>query len=218
MFDVSVQSEFVLRLAAALLCGTAIGIERSYRNKGAGVRTHCIIAIAAALYMITSTLGFTDMPAERSADTARIAAQAISGIGFLGAGAIFKNESLVTGLSTAAGMWFTAGVGLCCGCGMKLLAIICTAVIVFTQLMSKTDNISVNERPIRFEIVNTPRAWELLEEFKKKYGITTISTSVERHGGDKLLLELRTQRGKPIPFDEAAGFCKEHDEIIAIVR
>ena len=212
------QLDLVVRVCAAMLCGAIIGLERSFRTRDAGIRTHCIIAVASALFMIVSTLGFTDMAPEHSADTARIAAQAVSGIGFLGAGAIFKNESTVKGLSTAAGMWFTAGVGICCGSGMKLLAIICTAVIVLTQLMSKSDAEGVNERLIHIEMTNTPQAFELLEQLKKKFGVTTLSTTIERHGDDRLLLAIRTQRSKPIPFDEAASFCKEHDEIIAIVR
>lgn len=212
------QLDLVIRVCTALLCGAVIGLERSFRSRDAGIRTHCIIAVASALFMIVSKLGFTDMAPERSADTARIAAQAVSGIGFLCAGVIFKNETTVKGLSTAAGIWSTACVGICCGSGMKLLAVIGTAVIVATQLFSKQDSGSVNERLLHVEMVNSPQAWEILESLKKKYGVTTLGTKIERHGDDKLLLAIRVQRTKPIPFAEVAKVCKEYEEIIAIVR
>ena len=99
--------EFLFRILLSAALGAAIGLERTKRQKEAGVRTHCIIACASAVFMILSKYAFIDTAAldgSRGADTARIAAQVVSGISFLGAGVIFKNGSSIRGLTTAAGM------------------------------------------------------------------------------------------------------------------
>ena len=133
----------VLRVILAGICGGAIGFERTKRLKEAGIRTHCIIAIAACLFMILSKYGFTDMestsgllyPGTKGADPSRIASQIVSGISFLGVGVIFRNGTSVKGLTTAAGIWATAAVGMSLGCGMYWLGLSVTAMIVFTQLI-----------------------------------------------------------------------------------
>ena len=105
------QLVLTLRIIAAGICGSIIGAERSNRSKSAGVRTHCIVAIGAALMMAISKYGFSDTVSGelgmRGADGARIAAQVVSGIGFLGAGMIFVHKNSITGLTTAAGIWAT---------------------------------------------------------------------------------------------------------------
>ena len=116
-FSIWQSIDFFVRLVAACLCGAAIGFERSKRFKGAGLRTHIIVCCGAALMMIISKYGFADMTSmdgimfngTRGADSARIAAQVVSGISFLGAGVIFKHGSSIRGLTTAAGVWATAG-------------------------------------------------------------------------------------------------------------
>ena len=133
--------EFLLRIVAACACGAAIGYERSRRFKEAGIRTHVIVCCAAALIMIVSKYGFVDMgtsgtgyfPGTSGADPARISAAVISGIGFLGAGAIFRNKNAIKGLTTAAGLWATAGIGLAIGAGMYLLGITVSFVICLMQ-------------------------------------------------------------------------------------
>ena len=117
--------DFLLRILAACFCGACIGFERTKRFKEAGIRTHIIVCCAASLIMIVSKYGFADLTnagggvfnGTRGADPARIAAQVVSGISFLGAGVIFKNGSAVKGLTTAAGIWATAGIGLALGAG-----------------------------------------------------------------------------------------------------
>ncbi|HBE87024.1 MAG TPA: magnesium transporter MgtC, partial [Lachnoclostridium sp.] len=109
-----IQLEYMLRIITAGLLGFLIGSERKNRNKSAGIRTHAIVAIGSALMMVVSKYGFPDIP---TSDGARIAAQVVSGIGFLGAGVIFVRNNLVNGLTTAAGIWATAGVGLALGAG-----------------------------------------------------------------------------------------------------
>ena len=104
-----VQVEYLVRIFVAACLGLLIGSERKNRNKSAGIRTHVIVALGAALIMVVSKYGFMDV---EKADAARVAAQVVSGIGFLGAGVIFVRNNLVNGLTTAAGIWATAGVGL----------------------------------------------------------------------------------------------------------
>lgn len=135
--------EFFLRLVVACVCGAAIGFERSKRYKEAGLRTHVIVCMAAALFMIVSKYGFIDMANAadafnntRAADPARVAAQVVSGISFLGAGVIFKNNSnAVKGLTTAAGIWATAAIGLAIGGGMYYLGLFGTVLIAIVQVL-----------------------------------------------------------------------------------
>ena len=128
---------YLVRILAATLCGALVGLERTKRSKEAGIRTHCIIACAAALIMIISKYGFADLLGEmgyqagtRGADPSRIAAQVITGISFLGAGVIFKNGNTVKGLTTAAGIWAMAAVGMACGAGMYSVAFLVTFLIL----------------------------------------------------------------------------------------
>ncbi|MBR3016987.1 MAG: MgtC/SapB family protein [Clostridia bacterium] len=135
--------EFFLRIAAATACGAAIGMERSRRLKEAGVRTHLLVSCAAALFVIISKYGFSDLTFSeentvwgvRGADPARIAAQVVSGISFLCAGVIFKQGPMVRGLTTAAGLWATAGIGLALGAGMYPLGLFCTGVVLLSQII-----------------------------------------------------------------------------------
>ena len=138
LFDLQ-QWCYVLRMIIAGCCGFVIGLERKNRSKEAGVRTHAVVACASALMMIISKYGFSDTAANiagmRGADGARIAAQVVSGIGFLGAGMIFVHKNTITGLTTAAGVWATAGVGLAIGAGMYVVGICAAFIIVLTQII-----------------------------------------------------------------------------------
>lgn len=132
------QLYYVIRMIAAGLCGIFIGLERRNRSKEAGVRTHCVVACASALMMIISKYGFFDLVGAdgvNGADGARIAAQVVSGIGFLGAGMIFVHKNTITGLTTAAGIWATAGVGMAIGAGMYVVGIASSLIIVFAQIV-----------------------------------------------------------------------------------
>jgi putative Mg2+ transporter-C (MgtC) family protein len=120
------EVEFLLRLFCAAVLGGIIGLEREYRSKEAGFRTHFLVALGSALFMIVSAYGFTDALNNdlQRWDLSRVAAQVVSGIGFIGAGTIIfrKTENIVSGLTTAAGLWVTAAIGLACGGGMYILS------------------------------------------------------------------------------------------------
>jgi putative Mg2+ transporter-C (MgtC) family protein len=132
-----VQMFFLLKLTAAGACGAAIGYERKNRLKEAGIRTHMLVAIGAALIMIISQYGFADLVKANgySFDPSRIAAQIVTGIGFLGAGMIFVKKQTINGLTTAAGIWATAGIGMAIGAGMYLAGIFVTIFVFIIQTL-----------------------------------------------------------------------------------
>jgi putative Mg2+ transporter-C (MgtC) family protein len=127
--------EALLRIALAALLGGAIGLEREFREHEAGLRTHMLVAVGSALFTITSAYGFRDFLVNGGsvvrADPTRIAAQIVTGIGFLGAGTIIRQGLAVRGLTTAATLWVVAAIGLSCGSGYYSAAAIATAVAVF---------------------------------------------------------------------------------------
>ena len=118
--------DITLRLVAAMFLGGSIGIEREFRSKDAGFRTHFLVALGSALFCVVSQYGFgIDLK-----DSSRVAAQVVSGIGFLGAGTIIFQKNMVRGLTTAAGLWVTAAIGLACGTGLFVVAAITTGLVL----------------------------------------------------------------------------------------
>ena len=128
------ELEFILRIFVTALLGGIIGLEREYRAKEAGFRTHFLVALGSALFMIVSAYGFEGamLTPEHRWDVSRVASQVVSGIGFIGAGTIIfhKSENVVRGLTTAAGLWVTAAIGLACGGGMYVLSIASTFLVL----------------------------------------------------------------------------------------
>src|SRR5436305_6206963 len=118
----------LLRLMVAAVLGGAIGFERELRERGAGLRTHTVVSVGAALFTLVSAYAFVGP----RVDPTRIAAQIVSGIGFLGAGAIIRQGLSVRGLTTAATLWLVAAIGLACGAGYYDAAIIATGVALVT--------------------------------------------------------------------------------------
>lgn len=137
---------WIIRILIGAICGFAIGFERKSRSKEAGIRTHTIVCMAAAIMMVVSKYGFSDQipnhDGVRGGDSARIAAQVVSGIGFLGAGIIFYKRDFLHGLTTAAGIWATAGIGLAIGSGMIVVGVFSTVVLVLLQV--------ILHKPIKF--------------------------------------------------------------------
>ena len=124
----------LVRLCVAGLCGTVIGLDWEYRVKDAGFRTHFLVALGSALMMIVSQYGFEEFLASHDGlrlDPSRIAAQVVSGIGFIGAGTIIIHRQLVRGLTTAASLWATAGIGLAAGAHMYVVAGAATLLTLF---------------------------------------------------------------------------------------
>ena len=136
--------QLVIRLLVAGVLGALIGYERELRAKGAGVRTHVLVALGAALFMIISQHGFAG--AERF-DAARVAAGVVTGIGFLGGGIIMKKNH-VSGLTTAAGLWVTGAIGMGAGCGMYLMAGVCTFLVLFCLEVLNAYSIKFGQREV----------------------------------------------------------------------
>ena len=125
--------EFVLRLFVAAMLGGVIGLEREYRAKEAGFRTHFLVALGSGLFMILSQFGFDDVLGhyeQVSLDPSRIASQVVTGIGFIGAGTIIFQKHVVRGLTTAAGLWVTSAIGMTAGAGMYVLSIATTVLVL----------------------------------------------------------------------------------------
>lgn len=118
------------RLGLALLLSSAIGIERETRQKSAGLNTYTLVGVGSAVFMLVSIYGFQDMLTQPHAalDPSRVAAQIVSGIGFIGGGIIFVRRDTVRGLTTAAGVWVVAGVGMACGGDLPLIAVATTLI------------------------------------------------------------------------------------------
>lgn len=153
------EIEMLLRLVLAVLLSGIIGMEREALNKSAGFRTHILVGIGACLMMIISlSMPFIRMPGDfgatgSSSDPARIAAQVVSGIGFLGAGAIMSSSGKVRGLTTAASLWAVAGIGLCVGAGLYVTAIGASVLTFATlSLFARVENRIQKNRIIRMEI------------------------------------------------------------------
>jgi len=184
--ELFIHSEWVLRIVVATFCGCLVGYERTNRNKEAGIRTHAIISLGSALIIIVSKYGFDDVP---SADRARVAAQIVSGIGFLGAGVIFVKHGTISGLTTAAGMWTTSGVGMCIGAGIYDIGIITTILILLLQTILHTGfafrklTTSVN---IHLEVNFRSYVIEDIQEVFQKNGIVIYDMKMEKE--DKILM------------------------------
>ena len=124
--------DYIIRLLLAAVLGGVIGLEREYHAKEAGFRTHVLVAVGSALFMLISQYGFDAFLGVKSVsfDPSRIASQVVTGIGFIGAGTIIFQKKFIRGLTTAAGIWVTGAIGLACGCGMYFIAAVTTAIVI----------------------------------------------------------------------------------------
>lgn len=210
--------EFLIRLLLSAGLGALVGLERSKRQKEAGVRTHCIIACTSALFMILSKYAFVDLVGVdglRGADPARIAAQVVSGISFLGAGVIFKNGNSIRGLTTAAGMWGTAAVGMAIGAGMYWVGLIEAAVLVGIQIVLHRFPVGADALTTQEIVVEMTDSDELLARFdalvKSHRGQITESSLTRQNG--ILCMEVTAKLDPPITHEEALAFMKANDGV-----
>ena len=155
--------DFIIRILAAAIIGGVIGIEREYRAKEAGFRTHFLVALGSALFMVVSQFGFEQTGGtvgNISLDPSRIASQVVTGIGFIGGGIIIFQKHAVRGLTTAAGLWVTSAIGLACGSGLYFLAtvtmilvLICLEVLYFAVRGVESKRITVTFAPLSKNMV-----------------------------------------------------------------
>ena len=137
--DINFDIDFIIRITFAVILGFILGLERELTNKYAGLRTHILVCLGACAFTIISIYGFPSYAdgdniilnqATGIRDTGRVAAQVVSGIGFIGAGAVLRNGPMIIGLTTAATLWISAAIGMTCGVGMYDVAIITTVASV----------------------------------------------------------------------------------------
>ena len=210
--------EFFVRLLLSAALGALVGLERSKRQKEAGVRTHCIIACTSALFMILSKYAFMDLvdiSGIRGADPARIAAQVVSGISFLGAGVIFKNGNSIRGLTTAAGMWGTAAVGMAIGAGMYWVGLIEAAILVAIQIILHRFPVgadALTTQEILVEMADTQEMQDKFDELLKKHRGQVTESSLTREEG-YLRMEITVRLEPSITHDEALAFMKANSGV-----
>lgn len=208
------MGEYYLRLLLATLLGALIGAERSFRHKDAGIRTHSVFSLAACLFMILSKYAF--FGAQGGADPTMIACQIVMGINFLGAGIIFRSGQVVShGLTTTAGVWATAAIGMACGCGLELQAILFTLLIIGLHLFLHRFNIggtTYTPQEMKLTVTNTPEIRAILKDIQQVYQISILSARYKR-SGEEIRMTLQVQMPKSIPLSDVIRIMDTHNEI-----
>lgn len=186
--------EFILRIGLACLCGAVIGIERTVRLKEAGIRTHTIVALGAALMMVVSKYGFTDAYLYGgSFDASRIASTIVTGISFLGAGVIFVRGSAIRGLTTSAGIWTTAGIGMALGAGMYEVGLAAAGMLILLQIVLHRFVGGLDGMTITEVSVTMPCAPDSIGRVKgllAQRNMEVHSCRVVRNGGSNMVLHM----------------------------
>ena len=225
-FTLIQEVEFLFRIIAASLCGALIGFERTKRFKEAGIRTHIIVGCASALMMLVSKYGFADLqnasgiffPGTDGADASRIASQVVTGISFLGAGVIFKLGSSVRGLTTAAGIWATSGIGLAIGAGMYFEGIFVTLVVLLSQFIMH--KVTVGKDSIENTAISvTVRDFE---EFKKSFsedmekrGASFSYSSISKNDNGSISLHITVQHSRKDTLENLIDYSSSDQNIIS---
>ncbi len=202
-----------IRLLTALILGFAIGFERKMRFKEAGIRTHTIVCLGACLYMLISIFAF------KGADTSRVAAQIVSGIGFIGAGMIFYHKEMVHGLTTAAGIWATAAIGMTAGAGWYLISIIATVLIILIQCILHL-NVKVfhSHRFVKINVIFTDETGDVGERIRNMFEIERFNRISAKRENENIVYSVVITTDKIISAGEIHYLLLKNPEIISIVR
>ena len=199
----------ILKIGVALVCGILLGIEREIKDKPAGLRTMVLITVGSTLYMIVSEL--IPLVAEgpesiTRADPSRIAAQVVTGIGFLGAGAIIRGRGSIHGLTTAAVIWIAAGIGLCVGAGFPILGFSTTIVVLITLILMDPLRRWLSRRAaartLRFRLNNDELLLRRVEYLMEQFDVREQEYNVSLHAPDELEIEVSVRAES----DSAARF------------
>ena len=198
------------RLILAAILGAVIGIEREIKNRAAGFRTHIIVSVGACLIMLIGIDGIGKFSSDTARDTARIAGQVISGIGFFGAGTILQKKNAVTGLTTAATLWLSAAIGLAVGLGYYEGAIIATVICLVTLISLNKISDLINKKTIKsysmiFDTYNFNQ--DSFYEFTSKEGVEIRKLDIiDEEMDDKSMIEVTFSFNKNYDID---GFFKK---------
>ena len=223
--------ELMLRIVAAGICGAAVGLERSKRLKEAGLRTHCVVALASALFMIISKYGFADLAlydasgelirdgffaGTKGADPSRIASGIVSGVGFLGAGVIFKNGNVVRGITTAAGIWATSAIGMAFGSGMYLIGLFTTLFIMVVQIILHkfpVGNDAYNANEIVITMEDTEESRKILQNTIKRPLVVSFKAYTE---GETRMVKVTLKPSGPFPPEKMLQMMEDYPQIKSI--
>ncbi|OLS10557.1 methyltransferase [Lacticaseibacillus casei] len=214
------QVELVIRLLVAAFCGFTIGFERKNRFKNAGIRTHMIVALGSALIMIVSKYGFFDILNLKNIalDPSRVAAQIVSGVSFLGAGAILVRHNNVNGLTTAAGVWTTAAVGMAIGAKLYILGLSATALVLGIQVVLHHHYRwlpSGDNGVLTIRIRNEGFDMEHMRQTLGKYHIKVLNVSI-KHEGDEVKMSLHVESRANEDMRRLLMFYADNPNIISI--
>ncbi len=212
----SFELECVLKMLLSLVLGFAIGFERKMRYKEAGIRTHTIVCVGSCLYMIISmfiTLKFN------TGDPGRIAAQIVSGIGFIGAGMIFNHKQVVHGLTTAAGIWATAAIGMAIGSGMWLVSIIASAIIILVQfIMHLPFKVFHSRYHSRLNIIFRCNDGTEKEKVKELFGVNRFTRINAKKDNGEIVYSTLISTDKEFTADDIFDALSKNDFILSITR
>ena len=221
-FFTDMNFECALRLFVAVVCGALIGIERPHRSKGAGIRTHILVALGAALFVIVSKYGFDDYLyiEATGVDISRVASNIVSGVSFLGAGIIFLRGDSVHGLTTAAGIWVTAAIGLALGSGLYVLGVVGTVFIILVQYIMHRGLILEMGNTVTSKIVvsmeDDPTQFAQLQQMLKQRKIEIFSSHIKRHKDGSLTYTLDVRMPQNISAKDLLMLLKESNVIKSI--
>jgi putative Mg2+ transporter-C (MgtC) family protein len=186
--------EILVRLAAAAALGSVIGIERELREREAGFRTHMLVSVGAALFTLVSAYAWGDFAFSQASgvtfDPTRIAAQIVTGIGFIGAGAIIRQGLSVRGLTTAATLWMVAAIGMACGAGFYWAAVIATAIALVGLGPLRVVSQRIGDRPRRRELeveLKAEASAAPVLAALEQVGVTVASFSIAAHAGGRIM-------------------------------
>lgn len=220
------ELEVGVRILFGLVLGACVGLERQWRAGLAGLRTNALVSIGAALFVVMGAYGFSP---DGSADPTRVAAQVVSGIGFLGAGVMIREGLNIRGLNTAATLWCSAAIGCLAGTGMYLIAAAGTALIVLANIFlrplgrvvnrrsgrhpssSSSSSASADPSSFAFEVMTSdkaePRVRALLLQSlsRPEYHLKSVTTSHTKRGDVALLAELHSTELDPAPLERAVS-------------
>lgn len=183
--------EYIFRIVLSAILGALIGYERQFKHKSAGLRTNILVCIGSCLIMILSNLLYENVEGKTNADPARLAAQVVSGIGFLGAGAIIKEGVNVIGLTTAACIWVVSGVGLAVGAGYYVIAVFSSLLVyLILEILSHMDNWFVPTDNIMLKIKMVNSSDKIKEVYNKLLNLGLKSKHFSVSFNSKELVEL----------------------------
>jgi len=220
------QLELLGRILLAGLCGAIIGYERKNRRKEAGIRTHIIVALSSALMMIISKYAFFDLlntgifpGVEIKLDPSRMAQGIVTGVGFLGAGMIFVHKKTITGLTTAAGIWGTSGIGMAIGAGLYFIGIISSLIIVFTQVILHKNIKFLRREPgperVTFKVNDYKTATQTIEKYFREQKAEAECVAMRKISEEKTELEFIIS-GHDVPAYEIMNFATECEIVDAV--